>query len=163
MQTKIEILSKVNLFAGIKENANALEAISAIMAEKEYNKGDKLIEEGALGDEFFILLEGQVSIYRKTPDGDTYKVLILKGESHPALGEGGLVEAEPRSATVVCDKHCKCLVLTRDAFAKFSDENPKWSLPIFKKISLMLMARLKQTSTDLMLLHKALMNEIRGS
>ena len=80
----------------------------------------------------------------------------------PALGEGGLIEAEPRSATVKMDIDSQCLVLTRDAFAKFGDAHPDWALPILKKIATTLMGRLRQTSNDLMLLHKALMNEIRG-
>jgi CRP/FNR family transcriptional regulator, cyclic AMP receptor protein len=158
----LKVLSRVAIFSDIKENVAALESLSQLMEIKKFSPGHRLIEEGALGDEFFILLEGQVSIYRRTPEGDTYKVVILKGDSHPALGEGGLVEAEPRTATVITDHPTICLVLTRERFAQFCNASPAWALPIFKKIATTLMGRLKQTSTDLMLLHKALMHEIRG-
>jgi CRP-like cAMP-binding protein len=124
--------------------------------------GATLIEEGQLGDQFFVLIEGQVSVYRKTPEGDIFKVAILKQEMTPALGEGGLIEAEPRSATVKTDMDSVFLVLTRDGFGQFCETHPGWALPVLKKISLILMGRLRQTSNDLMLLHKALMNEIRG-
>ena len=121
-----------------------------------------MIEEGAIGDDFFVLIEGQVSIFKNTPEGDSYKVVILSHNSHPSFGEGGLIEAEPRSATVKCDTNVKCLVLNRIDFEEFCSKNPKNALPIMKKISIALMKRLKQTSNDLMLLHKALMHEIRG-
>lgn len=157
-----QILNKVPIFAGLKDNWQALESLASMMQLKNFKADHTLIEEGQLGDEFFVLIEGQVSIYKKTPEGDTYKVAILKQEITPAIGEGGLVEAEPRSATVKTDMNCKTLVLTRDAFLGFCDQHPQWAVPILKKITLTLMNRLKQTSNDLMLLHKALMNEIRN-
>jgi len=158
----VEVLRKVSLLAGLKENTAALEALSKLMTMTDFPAGATLIEEGQLGDHFFVLLQGQVSVYKRTPDGDSYKVAILKSEMTPALGEGGLIEAEPRSATVKTDVACMCLVLTRESFAHFCDNHPDWALPVLKKISVALMGRLRQTSNDLMLLHKALMNEIRG-
>lgn len=161
-KSNASVLSRVPLFAGLKDNSKALEALSALMTLEKFPAQHTLIEEGMLGDQFFILIEGQVSVYKNTPDGDSYKVVILKQEMTPALGEGGLIEAEPRSATVRTDVDCTCLVLTRDSFSKYCDSNPEWALPVLKKISTILMGRLRQTSNDLMLLHRALMNEIRS-
>ncbi len=158
----VEVLRRVSVLVGLKDNTPALEALSQLMAMTEFAAGSTLIEEGELGDQFFVLLRGQVSVYKRTPDGDSYKVAILKSEITPALGEGGLIEAEPRSATVKTDVSCVCLVLSREAFARFCDLHPDWALPVLKKISVTLMVRLRQTSNDLMLLHRALMNEIRG-
>lgn len=157
-----EVLSKVPLFSALAQNEEAIQVLAHIMNVEKYSSGHTLISEGELGDQFFVLIEGQVSVYKKTPDGDSYKVAILKAEITPALGEGGLIEAEPRTATIKCDSECTCLVLTRDQFQQFSEEHPSWAVPILKKIAIQLMGRLKQTNNDLMLLHKALMNEIRG-
>lgn len=159
---KVDILSKVALFSTIQSDQTALELLAKIMNVKTYPNGHTLIEEGTVGDDFFVLIEGQVSIFKNTPEGDSYKVVILNHQSHPSFGEGGLIEAEPRSATVKCDTEVKCLVLKRIDFEDFCGKNPKNALPIVKKISVALMKRLKQTSNDLMLLHKALMHEIRG-
>lgn len=159
---KTEILAKVPLLSGLTNKPAALQHLAEAMEIRRFQAGHTLIREGELGDEFFVLIEGSVSVYRKTPDGDTYKVVILKAEMTPALGEGGLVEAEPRSATVTCDTECQCLVLTKAQFLKFCDLHPEDAVPILKKIVTVLMGRLRQTSHDLMLLHKALMHEIRG-
>jgi len=158
----IHALSKVPLFSTLHQIPEALKALASIMKIQKYNAGSILLTEGELGDQFFVLIEGQVSVYKKTPEGDSYKVAILKSENTPALGEGGLIEAEPRTATIQCDSNCACLVLTRDQFLIFSEKYPEWSVPILKKIAIQLMGRLKQTNNDLMLLHKALMNEIRS-
>lgn len=160
--TNSQVLNKVPLLAGLKDNWQALDELANIMVIRDFPAGHTLIEEGQLGDEFFVLIKGQVSVYKRTPDGDSYKVVILKQEMTPALGEGGLIEAEPRSATIQMDVDSTCLVLTRDAFASFCEKHPDWAVPILKKIATTLMGRLRQTSNDLMLLHKALMNEIRG-
>lgn len=157
-----EILNKVPILKGLRDNWEGLSALGKIMELKKYPAGHILIEEGQLGDEFYVLIEGQASIYKKTPDGDVYKVFILKQEMTPALGEGGLIEPEPRSATVTLDVESRFLVLTRDGFSQFCKDHPDLAVPILKEIALTLMSRLRQTSNDLMLLHKALMNEIRG-
>ena len=160
--TLSDFLSKVPLLKGLATNSEALAEIFKMMSLKSCQAGDKLLVEGEIGDEFFVLTKGSVSVYKKTPEGDQYKVVILKSEFHPALGEGGLIEAEPRSATVICDEACEFLVLTRNQFNQFSQKYPQWSLPILREIALQLMTRIRQTSRDVMLLHKALMNEIRG-
>jgi CRP-like cAMP-binding protein len=157
-----QILARVGLLAGLKNSPEALIFLASIMKPKSYEAGHELIKEGELGDEFFVLIEGQVSIYKNTPEGDIYKVAILKSDVTPALGEGGLIDAEPRSATVKCDVASKFLVLTRHDFSKFSDTQPQWAVPILQRLSLNLMSNLRKTSNDLMLLHKALMSEIRG-
>jgi len=161
-KARIAFLSQVPLLKGLSDNSQALDKIFQLMQQRTYKKGDTLLVEGQVGDEFFVLTKGSVSVYKMTPEGDQYKVVILKSEYHPALGEGGLVEAEPRSATVICDEECVFMVLTRDQFNEFSLKHPEWSLPILREIALQLMTRIRQTSRDVMLLHKALMNEIRG-
>ena len=157
-----QILSKVGLLSGLKENVEALKALAKIMPQKTYSAGHVLLKEGEKGDEFFVLIRGEISIYKNTPEGDNYKVAILKADITPAVGEGGLIDPEPRSATIMCDTECQFLVLNQRNFSEFSKVNPQWAVPILQKLTLNLMANLRKTSTDLMLLHKALMNEIRS-
>lgn len=158
----IAILKKVNLFSGLSTNDEAIAHIAELMTVESHPAHHTLITESETGDKFYVLLKGQVSIHKNTPDGESYKVVILKSENHPALGEGGIVEAEPRSATVVCDVACEFLVLSREQFNKFTDAYPEWSIPIMKSIFKTLMGRVRKLNNDLMLLHNALTNEIRG-
>lgn len=160
--SNLKILQEVELFSDLRSIPGALEVVAGLMEQRSASTATKLIQEHVKGDELFVLVQGQVSVYKTTPDGDQYKVMIFKGDMRPALGEGGLIEAEPRSATVICDTECQFLVLGRDQFVKFSQEHPDWALPILRKIAKTLMGRLRQTSNDMMLLHKALMSEIRN-
>ncbi len=157
-----EILAKVSLFQGLKGKPEALKSLGQMMTLKKFSVNQTLLTEGEIGDEFFVLVHGQVSIFKNTPEGDRYKVVILKADSSPAFGEGGLIESEPRSATIVCDQESTCLVLNRHDFLKFCDQYPQFAIPILQRLALNLMGNLRKTSNDLMLLHKALMNEIRS-
>ena len=157
-----EILRKVALFSALKENSEALEQIASEMTVEVHGANHTLITEGELGDKFYILLRGQVSIHKNTADGESYKVVILRSEITPALGEGGIVEAEPRSATVVCDGECEFLVLSREHFEAFTKKYPQWAIPIMHSLFKTLMGRVRKLNNDLMLLHNALTTEIRG-
>lgn len=157
------ILAHVTLFQDIKHLPEALSGFERIMKPVKFAKGHTLIQQGDAGHEFFVLLRGQVSIEKLTTEGDRYKVAVLNGDHHAAFGEGGLIEGEARSATVTCDSDVECLVLHREEFNQFAVEQPHFALPVVKRIALILMNRLNQTSNDLMLLHKALMSEIRSS
>lgn len=157
------VLRNVSLFQDIKHLPEALLSLQRIMKPRKYSKGQVLITQGDAGHEFFVLIKGQVSIEKVTPEGDRYKVAVLKGEQNAAFGEGGLIEGEARSATVTCDTDVECLVLSCNEFEQFSLAQPHFALPVLKRIALILMGRLNQTSNDLMLLHKALMSEIRSS
>ncbi len=162
-KTETEVLARVHIFESLKNEDGALEFLADCMRVKKLEKGDTLLTEGDPGTDLFILTKGLVSIYKKTPDGDTFKVAILGADQLPVLGESGIVTDELRSATVVCDDSCQVLVLSRKDFDCFANQNPKWALPIFRKITGMLAGRLKKLNHDLILLHEALTKEIRGS
>ncbi len=158
-----DILKNVSLFSDIKDSEEALGVISKIMKSQSYPKGHTLVEQGTEGHDFFVLVSGTVSILKTTPEGDAYRVAVLKHVHRPSFGEGGLMAGEVRSATIKCDTDVVCLALTQSDFNNFCEKYPQFALPIFRRIAQGLMKRLNQTSEDLMMLHKALMEEIRNS
>ncbi len=163
LETAVQVLKRVNIFVDVKENNEALQWLSKIMDHKVFRKDDVIIREGDEGAEFFILTKGSVCISRQTPEGDSYKVIVLNSSNNPAFGEGALIGGEKRSATVSAESDCECYVLSQSKFTDFSVKFPHYAYPILKRIAQNLMGRLTQTSHDLMLLHKALMDEIRST
>lgn len=162
----IEVLSKlrdVDIFADIKENSNALEALAGIMSSRFYPAETDIVIEGENGKEMFILLDGRASVYKTTPQGDHYKVAIFEGNRNIAFGESGLIDADSRSATIHADIDCSVIVLERLAFEKYSTTYPQWALPIYRRIAQSVMTRMKKTNNDMLLLYNALVAEIRGN
>lgn len=154
-----EILSKVSLFADIKDSPEAFAALFKLMSLRQYKAGDTIIQEGEAGSDFFILADGSASVFKKTQDGDLYKVALLHGHMGAFFGESGLLEADTRTATIRADSECSCLVLTKSDFENFCNRNPAWALPILKRVAKAIMNRLKNMNHDLGLLYKALMDE----
>lgn len=157
-----EILKKVFLFSDLANIAGAFEKLASIMEKKTFSKGQEITHQGSAGNEFFVLIGGQLSVHKDTIEGEDYKVALLEAKNFPSFGEGGLIEGEVRSATIICESDVECLVLNKLKFDDLCLNFPDIGLPIFKKISQSLIKRLNQTSNDLMLLHKALMDEIRS-
>lgn len=161
-QKILETIKGVGLFSDIVGSGEAIEFLATMMDQKRFRAGQNIVREGEPGTEMFVLIEGKASVYKQPPQGDEYKVAIFDGSKRIAFGESALIEADARSATIRADTDCVCLVLRRESFDKFSKEHPEWALPIFRRIAHAVMARLKKTNNDMMLLYNALVSEIRG-
>jgi CRP-like cAMP-binding protein len=132
------------------------------VTREHYLPGQEIIRENEAGAEMFILIQGTASVYRHTAEGELYRVTIFKGEEHVFFGEGALLDADLRSATIRADTECVCLVLGREAFAEFGKAHPAWAFPVLARIARAVMTRLRKTNQDLTLVYNALVNEIRG-
>jgi CRP/FNR family cyclic AMP-dependent transcriptional regulator len=159
---RVEHLKRVVLFTEMAANPAALQQFALIMEERVFMPGVKIITEGTQSAEMFILMSGQATVFKTTPEGDAFKVAILKDDSHAFFGEGGLIYDDARSATITSDTECHCLVLNRAAFEKFGNAHPEWALPFYRRISASVLTRLKKSNDDMMILYKALVSEIRG-
>jgi len=156
-------LKLVGLLSDIKDDNNALTALAELVQTTHFKAGHNIIAEGAEGSEMFILVKGTASVIKSTPGGESYKVAILNGEKRLAFGEGGLIGAEKRGASICADTACDCLIINRDDFEKFALEHPACALPIYRRIAQSIMVRLRKTNEDMLLLYNALVAEIRGS
>jgi len=159
---RIATLRAVALFGDLLSDEGALSALAALMEERRYGPGSPILKEGDTGQEMYVLVSGDAAVYKSTPDGEEYKVAILRAEAHAFFGEGGLLAADARSATIRAERECHCLMLSRSAFEQFGLEHPQWALPILRRIANAVMTRFRKANDDLMLLYNALVAEIRG-
>ena len=112
---KVELISRVPLFARCSKKE--LRVIANLADQIEWPEGRTLIKEGRPGNEFFILIEGTVSVFR---DGRKLRDLAA-GEW---VGEVALVANVPRTATVVTTSPIRALVLTRGGFSQLIADSP---------------------------------------
>jgi CRP/FNR family cyclic AMP-dependent transcriptional regulator len=157
-----DLLKSTPAFAGICEDAECLKALGSWFKEVTFSRHDKIMTEGETGDQAYILVSGTLSVLKTTLDGETYKVASLLSEVHPFFGEGTLLDTDPRSATIVAESDCVCLALSRQDFETFCAQHPAWALPILHQITQSVFQRLRKANQDLLLLHRALIAEIRG-
>jgi CRP-like cAMP-binding protein len=86
-----------------------------------------LIEEGAVGREFFVLIDGSVDVRRKGRKIDT----IGPGGY---FGEVALITDHPRNATVTTTSHVRALVLTKAKFRQLLAQTPLLSVKVLNAV-----------------------------
>jgi CRP-like cAMP-binding protein len=103
-----EHLAQVPLFEGLSKKE--LRLISQLATELDEPAGTVLIEEGKMGHEFIVLVEGEIEV---TQGGRTL------GQHGPGtyVGEIALLEHCPRTATVVATTPVKLEVIAQREFA----------------------------------------------
>ncbi len=155
-------LHDVRLFSDVKNNPQAMAHIAALMSNKTYAPGVSIITEGQEGHEAYFLCSGHVNIYKSVGGTERFPVATLHAKDHPFFGEAALLQADKRSATIVCESACECLVLDKGRFDQFCKDKPEWALPVVLSIARMVLGRLDKTNADMILLYKALVHEVKG-
>ena len=101
------------------------------MELKTFRKGDVIIEEGSYGTSAYVIKSGKVEVSELAKNK---KIVLATLEEGQIFGEMGLVEDQPRSATVTASEDVQLAVLSRDSFNDLFEKNPKLLLPIIKAL-----------------------------
>jgi CRP/FNR family transcriptional regulator, cyclic AMP receptor protein len=112
---KVDLIARVPLFATCSKKE--LRLIANLADQVEWREGKTVIQEGRFGSEFFLLIDGTVSVSR----GGTKLRDLTAGEW---VGEIALITNVPRTATVMTTSPVRALVLTRGAFSRLIEDNP---------------------------------------
>jgi CRP/FNR family transcriptional regulator, cyclic AMP receptor protein len=105
--SKIDALSRVGLFA--RCSRRELEFVVTRTDEVDVPAGRTLIEQGSLGDTFYLLLEGDASV-------------VVDGHERPQLhagsffGEISMLDRGPATATVVTTTPARLMVMSHAQF-----------------------------------------------
>ena len=159
-------LIKIQLFSDFNpDNENDLRILRAVydsMTIENYQKGDVIIEEGKIGDDFYILYSGKVHISRKTPAGDTMALADLTSDMNIFFGETALISDDPRTATVTALTDCRCIALSSTKFLDVCDKEPLLGYRVLLKLAQRMAKTIRDTNSDKATLYEALFNEIES-
>jgi CRP-like cAMP-binding protein len=136
--TKVQALKGVPLFEGLSRKE--LVQLERVCEDVEVEPGKVLCQEGQIGHEFFVIVDGKVQVTRKGG-----RVATLSNGDF--VGEIALVTELPRTATVTTETPVRFFVLTRREFDAVLDRNPK----VERKVLRALARRLAETTSDLTL------------
>ena len=93
---------KIAIFKGLLP-----EEVAAVMKHGKvlyFRQNQTIFHEGMLGSNLFVILSGEVGIYRKSD-------LIAKCKAGDAFGEMAVLNNKPRNATATALSEAKCLTL----------------------------------------------------
>ncbi len=116
---KIKPLKQSAIFSSLNDRELAL--FSRIVSEEDYIQGTVLVAENMKSDKFYLIEKGQVAIMTGGVDGGQ-ELILGEGDT---LGEWSLL-APPHLTSVAAKvtEEARVLVLTREDFEKFAQEEP---------------------------------------
>jgi CRP/FNR family transcriptional regulator, cyclic AMP receptor protein len=145
MSDTVELLKKVDLFAGLKPEAITL--ISKVANEETHALGTKIFQHGDAGDKLYLILEGRVRISRDVA-GMGEEALAVLGPGQ-VFGEMALLDESPRSADARVHESCRVLAIPKDGFDDLLFMHKDLAYEVLWSMVRMLVGRLRETTDKL--------------
>jgi CRP-like cAMP-binding protein len=133
--TKVDALRRATLFEGLSRKQ--LVQLARVSEDLEVPAGKVLCREGEVGQEFFVIIDGEVEVTRN----GKHLATRAAGEF---FGEIALLEQTLRLATVTAQTPLRFFVLTRRDFRQLIRDNPGVELKVLQALA----HRLIQVSGD---------------
>ena len=100
--------------------------------EKSFKKGEIIMKEGDVGKSFFKLLEGKAGVYADYAKKNPFRLGFLNAGEF--FGEMAILEASPRSATIVAETAVTVAEIPEDEMTKYFKENPDQIIELMKHL-----------------------------
>lgn len=126
MDQKLELLSKVPLLAGL--DRHGLEEVGRLADEVDLPAGRVAARQGASGEEFFVIVDGTVSIEQ---DGQ-HLTELGPGDF---FGELSLLGKVARTATATCTTPCRLLVVGHREFHGLMAQFPTIQTAVLRSVA----------------------------
>ena len=136
------LMNASNFFSGYDDDD--IKLLSEWVNAYSIPSGEFILKEGKGDNCLCILVEGAVDIYKET-DPDKHLKIASVG-THEPIGEMGVVDGEPFSASVITSTDSTVLIITKRDFDTLTEKNEKLGLRMLRKIARIISARLRSTT-----------------
>lgn len=144
--------------------ADAMKVV-AYMRPKRIKAGTVFIHEGEVkqNDYMLLVLEGDIAVEAELPGFNDSMVVNVMGPGH-LIGEMGVLDGSPRSATCSANTEIYAAVLSRTALMRLMRDEPRVGSRLLLAISKRMADRLRETTRKLRTfaqMNKALQEELQ--
>jgi CRP/FNR family transcriptional regulator, cyclic AMP receptor protein len=141
----IDTLKEVEVFSGHSDAQ--LQKLSRLASQRRVHAGDRIIVEGELPDELFVIESGEFAIIVEPAQGAhaaTGISLVTLGRGQ-IVGEISLIDRGPRSATVQCvSDEATLLAFNLEELAALLDEDPTIGYLVMRNLAADMAFKLRQ-------------------
>ena len=134
-----DFIKKIELFRGLSDNG--LETVSSNIVEKHLESGDFLFSEGAPRTNIYIIEDGEVELFRKTPYGKEDRLALFSEGDF--LGEGSLMDDSPHSTSARTTLPTKVLIVD----VSFMMEHGTLAVKILSNVARVISRRMRQINS----------------
>ena len=135
-------LENVELLTAL--TSSEIESIKDYTRRKTFERGKIIFSEGDAGKELFIVTKGHASAYLNQPDGRDIRLATFAPGS--VFGELAILDAGPRSASLVADDEVTCYVLSETQFAVLAKDAPSVAIKLLSGLGRELSKRLRRAN-----------------
>ena len=146
-QEAVECVSCVALFADLSKDQ--VKQVASLLETMRLSAGEVLTVEGEPANDFYILVEGEVSIGKKlrlpaleTVEGEDRILTRINSETTPALGETALVGGGLRLATIRCITDCRFYCISAARIEELMKQDKTIGAAVYRRLCEMLYDRL---------------------
>jgi CRP/FNR family transcriptional regulator, cyclic AMP receptor protein len=90
-----------------------------------FTTGQIIFKEGDAGDFMYVLIEGQVEVKIKHNEIGIFEPIEV-------FGEMALIDAQPRSATIIARSDCKLIRVNQSRFKMFVQKSPQFGVEVMR-------------------------------
>jgi aspartate ammonia-lyase len=139
----IEFIKKIELF---KELTNEeLNLVATSLQEKVYEKEELLFRENNPRKDLYLIYEGEVELFKKTPYGEENRLSFFS--KHDFLAEGSFIDDSPHSTSARALLKTKIFLINRDKFTEIVKANGAISVKIYSQISRVISRRMRHANS----------------
>lgn len=126
-----QLLHNIPIFARLSDAQVAL--LAQRLATQHFARGATIVRQDEPGSVLYIIVRGQVRVYRVADAGQELAVALLRAGDF--FGELALLDGETRSATVEAMLPTTTLVLNREAFQQSVHRHPEIALAVLETLA----------------------------
>ncbi len=138
-----EFIKKVKLFSDLNDNERHL--LSKNIEVKKFKQNTLLFSENTARKEMFIIYEGEVELFKRTPFGKEKRLSFFS--KYDFLGEGFLMDNSPHSTSARAMLNTTTLTISKDKFLKLFAEHSVIAVKIFAHVARVISQRMRQSNT----------------
>ncbi len=122
------LLRNVPLLSVLSESELAL--LTKVVARKSYVRGSQILRAGDPTDSLYILISGRAKVFMSDLDGKEVILAILGPNEF--VGEMGLIDNSPRSASVMALESCEVVCISKSDFKRCLAENFEMAMTVMR-------------------------------
>jgi CRP/FNR family cyclic AMP-dependent transcriptional regulator len=125
------VLATVGVFRHLGSRRRA--RLAQLFCRRAYRAGDIIVRQGDTSMSFYVVLSGTVQILRHSGEDDD--VDIIEEGTGSVFGEMGVIDDQPRAATVVAIEPTECALLAKWDFQRELKADPEIGLALISVLN----------------------------
>ena len=139
-----EFIRKVELFNNLTDEE--LNVVAEKMKIESYEKESILFSENNPHEVLFIIYEGEVELFKRTPFGQEKRLAFFS--KYDFLGEGSLVDDSPHSTSARTLLNTKVIIIDKFELTNLSNKHGEIAVKLYSTISRVISRRMKRTNIN---------------